>query len=183
MVRSKGLAGASVTALIAESGLSERYFYESFASVDQILAEVFLGVRREAHVLIRDAARTAAGPDSAIRAVTGLLADRASADRLLPELAFAEVSGMPLLKQGRDEMRAFFKDLMQESATQYLGAPETDRQVKRYEHASLMLSSGLLEVLSLWVDKELDLSRDEFVDFSTDLIDQSRAGAQQRRSD
>lgn len=169
VVRRTGLTGAGVKAIAAESGLSERYFYESFATVDELLAAIFLGARRELHQLIIAAAEEAPDPESAIRSVVGLVVDRTVSDPLLSELAFTEVSGMPTLKAGREQMMQVFTELVTKYGELHYGRPPGDLECRRRQHASVMAAIGFLGVLERWAADDLDLTRDEMVEYTADL--------------
>lgn len=70
-----GTAGASVTAICAEAGLTPRYFYESFASREALLLAVFSQVCDQLATDVAQSLDPAAPSQSAVTAFFRLLAE------------------------------------------------------------------------------------------------------------
>ena len=61
MFAAAGRQGATMTAICAHAKLTERYFYESFTSRDELLQQVFDGIVDEVRVAGMAALRTTDG--------------------------------------------------------------------------------------------------------------------------
>lgn len=87
------------------AGLTERYFYESFADRDQYVRQVYEEVGRRAHSALTSAMEPDGGPDqraaAAVDAFVGLMVDRPEMGRVLLLAPIAEPAlsgiGMALL--------------------------------------------------------------------------------------
>ena len=132
----------TMTAVCGAAGLTERYFYESFRSLDEALTAVLEQVATEIEAVTLAAAE-AAGPDPAVRigaAVTAFV-----------DLLVADLRGR------RTDLLRHFGHLAAEEAQHH--AP------RRHEDdlAGLMFIGGMAEVVTAWLDGVLDVAPEEVV--------------------
>lgn len=153
----------TMTAVCAEAGLSERYFYESFSGLDELLEAVMNAIAAEIEEAARRAAENA-GEDpeararASIRAFVQLLVD----DPRKGRVAIVESVAVPKLRQRRTEL---LRHLAHESAVEarkFLGA--ADRSESEDETAGLLFVGGMAELVTAWLDATLEVSADEIVD-------------------
>ncbi|WP_328396241.1 TetR/AcrR family transcriptional regulator [Nocardia sp. NBC_00416] len=153
----------TMTAVCAEAGLSERYFYESFAGLDAVLEAVMDGIAAEIEETGRRAADRA-GPDpearirASLRAFVQLLLD----DPRKGRVAIVESVAVPKLRQRRTELLRYLAHQSALEAREFLGSP--DRSEIADETAGLLFVGGLAELVTAWLDDTLAVSPDEIVD-------------------
>ncbi|MCW1431451.1 TetR/AcrR family transcriptional regulator [Novosphingobium sp. JCM 18896] len=94
-----GTTGVSVTAICAEAGLTPRYFYESFASREELLLAVFREVCDHLIADVTAAIDARAPADSALSAFFQLLADHPDLARVF--LVETDHHDPEMLKVGR----------------------------------------------------------------------------------
>lgn len=153
----------TMTAVCAEAGLSERYFYESFRGLDDALTAVLDSIAAEIEQS-REAAIATAGDDpvavvhAAIEAFVQLLVD----DPRKGRVAVIEASAMPQLRPRRTALLRRFAHLAAESADELLG----DRGSNRLddEIAGLIFIGGMAEMVTAWLDDALEATPTELVD-------------------
>jgi AcrR family transcriptional regulator len=105
-----GPAGASVTAICAEAGLTPRYFYESFLNREALLLAVFGAVCERLLEQIGAAIDPADPAASGVRAFFGLLAEHPDLARVF--LVEAEHDDAAMRAVGRATMIRFAEMLM-----------------------------------------------------------------------
>jgi AcrR family transcriptional regulator len=107
-----GPAGASVTAICAEAGLTPRYFYESFANREALLLAVFRAVCERLLAQIGAAMDPGEPALSGVRAFFRLLAEHPALARVF--LVEAEHDDAEMRAVGRATMERFAGMLMPE---------------------------------------------------------------------
>jgi AcrR family transcriptional regulator len=159
----------TMTAVCAEAGLTERYFYESFTGLEALLEAVMDGVAAEIEVTSRTAAE-AAGDDpvaqvrASVRAFVELLVD----DPRKGRVAIVESVAVPALRRRRTEL---LRHLAHESAVEsrkLLGSPgrggSPGRSSTEDEIGGLLFIGGMAELITAWLDGTLEASTDEIVE-------------------
>lgn len=172
LVGTKGYYAATVRAICKQAGLSERYFYESFATREEILSEVYdaviLGARKAvleaiAQVPAEQIAEVAVGPDShhplvdaAIRAFFEYLTAE-------PHRASIAVIDAVSLSTNRDGMSiaatTSFSDLIVELGEAILG---TEHPLLR--PCAVGMVGYLSRILSYWTVSGGKPSRERIID-------------------
>ncbi|MBG0566378.1 TetR/AcrR family transcriptional regulator [Actinoplanes aureus] len=153
----------TMTAVCAEAGLSERYFYESFTGLEAVLEAVMDAIAAEIEETSRAAAE-AAGEDPAVRVRASV---RAFMDLLLDDprkgrVAIVESVAIPKLRQRRTEL---LRHLAHESAVEsrkLLGSP--GRSTNEDEIGGMLFVGGMAELVTAWLDGTLEASTDEIVE-------------------
>jgi AcrR family transcriptional regulator len=153
----------TMTAVCAEAGLSERYFYESFSGLDAVLEAVMNDIAAEIEETSR-AAADEAGEDpearvrASIRAFVQLLLD----DPRKGRVAIVESVAVPKLRKRRTELLRHLAHQSALEARERLGRP--DRSETDDETAGLLFIGGMAELVTAWLDGTLTASPDEIVD-------------------
>jgi AcrR family transcriptional regulator len=177
LLGTQGVNATSVRAVFHKAGLSQRYFYESFANIDELLVGVFDHVM-ESTIARMIAELPQAGGD--IRTVIAALAKAFAAtldDPRSTRVALIEAWGSEALMRRR-------------VATLHAGAISLAAAVKNgadhapndgsVELAAFAIVGGLLESMLAWVDGALNMSRDtlfeRFTDISVATMEQALRG-------
>jgi len=155
----------TMTAVCAEAGLTERYFYESFTGLDAALTAVMDEVAQEIEQRTQAAAdvAAAAGGNAAARVRASLLAfvELLVEDPRKGRVAIIQAGAMPGLRGRRTQLlRHFAHRTAQETAQ--LGAPDSTGPADR-EIAGLMFVGGMAELVTAWLDGALDASPEQIV--------------------
>jgi AcrR family transcriptional regulator len=164
-----GWNAATVRAICARAGLTERYFYESFKDREALLVAVFDRIISEATAAVLRAVEESphdarAKSRASIAAFVGLMTD----DPRKGRIAFVEAMGSEALMQRRlDTMRAFAA-LIAEQARAFYGRAAVPREDA--ELTTFMLVGGLAETLIAWLRGELEVSRERLVDHCAGLF-------------
>jgi AcrR family transcriptional regulator len=153
----------TMTAVCASAGLSERYFYESFASLDALLEALMNEIAAEIEETSRAAADKAGADPSArvrssIRAFVQLLLD----DPRKGRVAIVESVAVPKLRQRRTELLRHLAHQSAVEAREWLGA--RNRSENEDETAGLLFIGGMAELVTAWLDGTLKATADEIVD-------------------
>lgn len=168
---SDGQRRLTVGALCARAGLNERYFYESFASCEDVLVTVYDEVIAELMAAI--VAAVAGAPDdprakarTAIAAAVELLTEDARKSRVV----FVEALSTSALASRRATVARAFTALLVGQAQEFYGRETSLRVGSWGEFSAVYLVGGLAESMTAWLRGELAISRDELIERSTDLF-------------
>ncbi|AQT81692.1 TetR family transcriptional regulator [Mycolicibacterium litorale] len=153
-----GAAGGpalTVRAVCRETGLTERYFYESFPDRDDFVRAVYDDVCRRAM-----AALTSAGtPREAVERFVALMVDDPLGGRVLllaPELE-------PVLIHSGAEWMPNFIELLQRKLTA-ISDPAIQKMV------ATGLIGALTALFTAYLDGRLEVSREQFIDYCVDML-------------
>ncbi|MCD0449300.1 TetR/AcrR family transcriptional regulator [Actinocorallia sp. API 0066] len=162
----QGYAATSVRAVLRESGLNERYFAESFASLDALLAAVHDEIHAEMFFAAARSLELDAPPIVQIRHALVEMARFLEAEPLKARVKLVEVVGAgPLSQASRQRGLRAFAGLLATAFPQ--PAPDSPFQPR-------VLATGLVaavnELFAAWIDGGLTLGRDELVDHAVVLV-------------
>jgi AcrR family transcriptional regulator len=165
----RGWSGATVRAVCAQAGLTERYFYESFADRDELAVAIFDRCTAEAATAV--VAAVAAAPHDArakARAAIGAFVELLEEDPRRARAILVESQASEALRERRDAGIRAFAALVSEQGRDFYG----DRAVAPAdaELTALALVGGLAELLVRWTEGSLDVSRERLIDHCTDLF-------------
>lgn len=164
-----GWQQTTMTAVCQRAKLTERYFYESFADLEELLVAVFERVAAEAAEVVLAAAEssdTQARPRAraAIAAFVELMTD----DPRKGRVAFVEALSSEALMRRRFATIDAFAALLGDQAKEFFGTgPGSERRLRL---TSFMLVGGLAETLIAWLGGALDSTREQLIDDATDLF-------------
>lgn len=155
-------ARTTMTAVCGAAGLTERYFYESFRSLDEVLTTVLEEVATEIETITLAAAE-AAGSDPAARITAAVTAfvDLLLADPRKGRVAIIEAAALPALRGRRTQLLRHFAHLAAEEAQHHAARRHED------ELAGLLFIGGMAEVVTAWLDGALDVAPEEVVATAT----------------
>ncbi|MGG7101952.1 TetR/AcrR family transcriptional regulator [Rhodococcus sp. 24CO] len=161
-----GNRGTTMTAICAQAKLTERYFYESFTSRDELLQKVLDKIADE----VRDAGL------AALRASTGTLEQRvrnaiASFVTILTDdprkgrVAMIESAAFEPLRTHRRAVLRGFAQIVADEATRMYG----DRAWPPHQGAinGLLFVGGFAELVTAWLNEEIAITPEEIVEAAT----------------
>jgi AcrR family transcriptional regulator len=167
-------AGAKVTmtAVCASAGLIERYFYESFANLDEALVAVLDSIAEEIEERTQAAADAvdAAGGDAAERVQATVLAfvTLLQEDPRKGRVAIVEAGAMPGLRHRRTALLRHFAHRSAEEAAATIGLrPPSGTEG---EVGGLLFIGGLAELITAWLDGAIEATPEEIVDAATRMF-------------
>ena len=162
-------AAATMTAICAEAGLTERYFYESFAHRDDALQAALDAVCEE---IAAGATATLEGstgtPEQRVHAMTAWFVDWIGRERDRGLVAVVQASATPRLRARRHELLGTFADLVALESTRLYG--EHAWPPDRARLHGLVYIAGFAELLAAWLLEEIELTGDELATTASDLF-------------
>ncbi|MFW0788204.1 TetR/AcrR family transcriptional regulator [Gordonia sp. CPCC 205333] len=161
-----GGGAITVRGVCKAAGLTARYFYESFDSVDQLVAETFDGVIAE--ITDNALAALSQGLDSEDKVRRGVAAivEVIAGDRRKGRLLFSPTLLSPTLAQRRLDSTDAFALLTVESAA---GIFDVDASPSTIAGAHFLVG-GFARVLAAWLDGHVELNADQMVEVCTDML-------------
>jgi AcrR family transcriptional regulator len=152
-----GESGPAVTvrAVCREAGLTERYFYESFADRDEFVRAVYDDVCTRA----MSALMSAATPREAVEQFVALMVDDPVRGRVLLLAPAVE----PVLVRSGAEWMPSFIELLQGKLTQ-ISDPVRQKMV------ATSLIGGLTALFTAYLDRRLAASREQFIDYCVEML-------------
>lgn len=166
LIGTTGFATTSIRAILRESGLAERYFYESFDSLSALLVAVHEHVHDHVVAGVREATQ-AAGLDTEARARAGLLAfvQTITSDPRWVRIKLAESEGSEMAdfrRRARDEYAELF--------VQYGPTERTDARGLQSHALALAVVAGVESLLDSWAAGQLQMTLDQLIDHSVVII-------------
>ncbi|PBC54682.1 TetR/AcrR family transcriptional regulator [Rhodococcus sp. ACPA1] len=157
---------ATMTAICAEAKLTERYFYESFHSRDDLLVQVIEGIAAEIAEAARVTLQTVTGdPEVRARAAIATFVEILTADPRKGRVSIIESAGAePLRTRRRELLRAFALLVAEESKELYGDRAWSSPQD---EITALLFVGGLAELMTSWLNGEIEVSPEQIVDAAT----------------
>lgn len=166
----QGVERTTMTAICAAAGLTERYFYESFAHLDEALLAALDEVAAEIAELA--VATLAATPGSArdrlhamITAYVDLVVDSPARARV----AVLHSTGTAALRARRHELVASFADLFAQEGAGLYGADVWPPERARIH--GVVYIAGLAELVGAWLTGGIEMSQDELVEAAEVLFE------------
>ena len=152
-----GVGGPAVTvrAVCRETGLTERYFYESFTERDEFVRAVYDDVCARA----MSALMSATTPREAVERFVALMVDDPVRGRVLLLAPAVE----PVLVRSGAEWMPSFIDLLQRKLTQ-IGDPVRQKMI------ATSLIGGLTALFTAYLDGRLAASREQFIDYCVEML-------------
>jgi AcrR family transcriptional regulator len=158
-----GLSGVTMKAVCARAGLTERYYYESFRSRDELLVGVTAPFLAEIGAEVaRALAETPPDLYTRSRAAAAAVVRGLTEDRRKARIFVESVADEALRAQRSEVIRAYaalVADQMRElrglTAKRYRG---------RIDAAALVLVGGTTQAVASWLDGTLELDRDDLID-------------------
>jgi AcrR family transcriptional regulator len=167
VIGGQGWAAVTVRAVCAEAGLSSRFFYESFASVEELAVALFDDIFERSTAAVAEAV-TASPRDARIRNRVAIetFVRSLTDDRRIGRFALMEALGSEALTRRR---LALVHSAV-EAVLNQIG-PHGPRGVSRYrEVVATVLIGGLVELLIGWMHGEIDVDLDQLIDDYVQLV-------------
>ena len=168
MARS-GESRTTMTAVCAEAGLTERYFYESFGSRDDVLVAALDAVSEEiARTAVEAVASSSGEPAARVRAAIGAVVDLVVAEPDKMRVAVIESNANASMRARRHELLGSFAALVAAEARDIFG--EETWPEPRDHLQGVIFMAGLSELVASWLLGEVELSPDELVTTASDSL-------------
>jgi AcrR family transcriptional regulator len=152
-----------MTAICARAKLTERYFYESFASRDELLLAVFDELAGRMRGAVVDALESAPpDPEGTARAAITVFVDLLTEDPRIGRVAIVESAATGSLRQRRHQILGEFADLIVARSQVVFGADALPAPRDRLN--ALLFTGGLAEVLTAWLAGEVTASKTDIID-------------------
>lgn len=164
-----GFGGTSIRAVLRESGLAERYFYESFDSLEALL----VGVHEHIHTIVAAAvseATEAAGTNVEARARAGL---RAFVNTVTTDPRWVKIKLQELGGSAGEEVRQFRRRALTRYATLLVAYGPNDAVIARGlqpQALAFAVLAGVESLLDAWAAGELDVTIDGLIDHAVVVI-------------
>jgi len=164
-----GEGRATMTAICASAGLTERYFYESFTNLDDAILTAFDQVCTE---ILELAARviddTPGTPEQRVHAVMQTFAQLVVDEPAKGKVAVMHTSSNPRLRARRNELMDVFADFVAREAAELYG--DRTWPPGRARLFGIVYIAGFAELVGAWLDGHVEQSPEELVETASDLF-------------
>jgi AcrR family transcriptional regulator len=158
-----GEGGISVRSVCQASGLTSRYFYESFSSLDELLVAVFDGVMAATSDRFLAAwAKTDGSIAGSVNALAIAFVEMTLDDPRAMTIGFKEAWNSEALMRRRVTTLHGYATNLAETVAKEAGI--ADQRHPTLDVAAFVVIGGLLEATLGWLDGDLHVTRDEFLD-------------------
>jgi AcrR family transcriptional regulator len=164
-----GEARATMTAICGGAGLTERYFYESFASLDEAMLAALDQVCEEILTLAAEVIEAAPGsPEDRVHAVMQAFVELVTHSPDKVRVAVLHASANPRLRTRRNELMGVFADFVAREAADLYG--ERTWSTDRARLYGLVYIAGFAELVAFWLNGDVEQSPAELVETASDLF-------------
>jgi len=164
LIGTEGWPAATMTAICARAGLTERYFYESFKDRDALYLQLVDDLAAETQGAVIGALERTAEAEplvrlrATVRALLGVMLD----DPRKGRVALLEGLGSAALQERRREVLRGFEALVRDRAESFFGA--VSAAPRQMEIDAVLLVGATSELITRRLDGTLDVTDDEIVD-------------------
>jgi AcrR family transcriptional regulator len=171
-----GPGAVTVRGVCRQSGVSARYFYESFSDRDDFVGAVYDWVIADLAATTQ-AAVTAAPPREQARAGMANIVRSIAGDARVGRLLFSAELADSVAVRKRDESIALLATLLVQHLGQALGVPEDE-----HTHATAHFTvGGVGQAVSAWLSGRIAMTADELIHHLASLLDHLADPAAYRR--
>lgn len=164
-----GDARATMTAICAGAGLTERYFYESFTNLDEAMLAAFDHVCEEILTLAAQVIEDTPGtPEQRVHAVMQTFVDLVVAAPEKGKVAVLNAGSNQLLRARRNELIGVFADFVAREADELYG--ERTWSPERARVFGVVYIAGFAELIGAWLNGDVAQGPAELVETATDLF-------------
>lgn len=164
-----GEAHATMTAICSAAGLTERYFYESFASLDDALLAALDSVCDEILGLATKAiSQTPGSAEVRVHAVMEAFVGLVTNQPAKAGVAVIHASANPRLRARRSELLNVFADFVARESADLYG--DDAWPTARARIHGLVYVAGFSELVGAWLNGDVTLSADELVETGEGLF-------------
>jgi len=164
LLATEGSSGTTVRAVCAHARLNPRYFYESFADLDELVVAVYDDVVRQLQRRVAAAVSRAADDDAAMRASVEETVRFVDEDRRRGRVLYVEALGNEALNKRRIQAGATLVEQVQQDHSRRDGR---DHEPRIGKLGAAVLVGGFTELLVSWLDGRIELTSDELVEDAT----------------
>jgi AcrR family transcriptional regulator len=163
-----GWAAVTMRGVCAEAGLTDRYFYESFADRDALLAHIWDQARDEVIEVFLGALQplTNASPLDKLRAAAHALVHHIEEEPVRAEIIFGDHAGSAVLEQQRRNGVQRSTDLLLGLARPFLRKGVDERAFRIHV---LVGMGGFVELMLAWRSGLIDADADTLVEHLMDV--------------
>ena len=155
----------TMTRVCQRAGLTERYFYESFRSLEDALVAVMDQVATEIEERSRAAADVAGDdPAARVRASVQAFVDLVAADPRRGRVAIIEAGANPALRPRRTKL---LRDFAHRAAAEARELYDLRWSEAEGEMAGLLFIGGMAELVTAWLDGSLEATPEQLVEAAT----------------
>lgn len=168
LIATRGMANTTVRGICDQAGLSTRFFYENFDSLDTLAATAYDDCVQHAFATILPAIE-AAGPDrlqrarASLAAMVDYLADHPNNARVV----LLEALGTGVLAAKRRDTMHLLKSTIATLAHTTYAVDERDPLINA---TATLVAGGVAELMIGWLDGSVDLPRERLIDHCAQLI-------------
>ncbi|UGT60273.1 TetR/AcrR family transcriptional regulator [Nocardia asteroides] len=168
IIGTRGLSALTVRGVCEQAKVGPRFFYEAFADLDALAAELLLRIQQAGLDRARRAiAETSADPEARIRAGVAALITELTDDPRRAKIVFAQAYGSEALMRSRfDGMRRVAEVIIEQTRV-VLDLPQG--QDAAVAVTSQLITGGSAELVLIWLDGQLEVDRDGLVDLLADF--------------
>jgi AcrR family transcriptional regulator len=171
-----GPGAVTVRGVCRQSGVSARYFYESFSDRDDFVGAVYDRVIADLATTTQ-AAVTAAPPREQARAGMANIVRSIAGDARVGRLLFSAELADSVVVRKRDESTTLLATLLVQHVGQALGVAEDG-----HTHATAHFTvGGVGQAVSAWLSSRVAMTADELIDHLASLLDHLADPAAYRR--
>ncbi len=169
LLGTEGYAATTVRAVCSAARLNPRYFYESFADMDELIVAVYDRLVEELGAEVLDAAASAGDDARAqVRACLECIVAFVDDDRRRGRVLYIEALGNERLNRRRIETGHALVGLVEQAGAERHGLPRRGERIGRITAAILV--GGTSELVVAWLDGRIDVARQRLVDDATELF-------------
>jgi AcrR family transcriptional regulator len=160
---------ATMTAICQEAGLTERYFYESFANREAALVAALERVSDEiSGNAVRILQQAPGTTEERVLAMTRDFAHWAALHRDRAVVAVMHARTIEALRQRRKELVVQFAEIAAHEAALLYGDDAWDADRARIQ--GIVFIGGLAELVAAWLTGDVELEPDDLADVVADLF-------------
>ena len=169
LLGTEGWSGTTVRAVCQAARLNPRYFYESFADLDDLVIAVYDRLVAELGAEVLAALDSAAAdPRSQSRAAIGRIVSFVDEDRRRARVLYIEALGNEALNRRRIETAHQIVSVVELVAAERLGPLPDGEQIGRI--GASILVGGIGEVVVAWLEGRIKVSREQLIDDATEMF-------------
>jgi AcrR family transcriptional regulator len=168
LVEAHGVAGVTMRAVCARARLNDRYFYESFRTVDELLlAAIDDQIAQLTQQMVAAILAAPADPQLRAHAVIAAGLDFLTTDSRRRRLV-VESQATEALRARRQQLITQLATIMAAQGRELVG--ESTSAQPDIDLSALLLVAGGLELVTLWMRGDLDIARNQLQDFLINII-------------
>jgi AcrR family transcriptional regulator len=154
-----GLSAVTVRGVCALAGLTDRYFYESFANREALVLAVADQLRDEMlAIMVRGGRAASGGVEAKLRGGLDAILRAATSDPATLRIFTSDPTDLPALAQHRRGMLTMITDLVIQFVPEVLAGPVDAHELRI---AALFSVGGVNQLIESWIDGSLTVSTEQ----------------------